>query len=461
MPLVVSRNFHRPNSHLLSTSVENGGYEALKKALGMKPGDVVQEINKSGLRGRGGAGFPTVMKWGFLDRKSGKPVYFCVNADESEPGTFKDRHILNKDPHLLLEGLVISCYAVGSHLAFIYIRGEFHRQAENLERAVAEAEQAGFLGRNILDSGFDLKVVVHRGAGAYICGEETGLLSSLEGDRGLPRTKPPFPAVKGLYGCPTVVNNVETLCSVPWIVTHGAEAFTRMGTAKSPGTKLFCVSGPVRNPNVFELELGYPLKDLIYKEAGGLRDGLELKACIPGGSSMPILTAKEVEEAKLDFESLNAMGTFLGSGGVIAIPHTVSIVSLLRNLAQFYAHESCGQCTPCREGSGWIMKILRDIEAGRGRHGDIELLHDLSENMRGWATAASPIQKWLRKDERLSGGKTICVFADALAWPVQSYLIKFRQEFEEAIAKANPSISVPGDVERAAEPAAAGCLASH
>jgi NADH-quinone oxidoreductase subunit F len=238
-----------------------------------------------------------------------------------------------------------------------------------------------------------------------------------------------------------------------------------MGTAKSPGTKLFCVSGPVRNPNVFEMELGYPLKDLIYKEAGGLRDGLELKACIPGGSSMPILTAKEVEEAKLDFESLNAMGTFLGSGGIVVIPHTVSIVSLLRNLASFYAHESCGQCTPCREGSGWIMKILRNIEAGSGRPGDIELLHDIAENMRGWATAASPIQKWLRKDEGLSGGKTICVFADALAWPVQSYLIKFRREFEEAIAKANPSVSVPAGAgqaaERAAEPAAAGCPAGH
>ena len=461
MPLVITQNFGQPNSQLLATYVEHGGYEALKKALGLDPGTIVEEVKKSGLRGRGGAGFPTGMKWGFLDRKSGRPIYFCVNADESEPGTFKDRHILNKAPHLLLEGLAISCYAVGSHQAFIYIRGEFHRQVENLWRAIAEAEEAGFLGPNVLGTGFDLEVVVHKGAGAYICGEETGLLSSLEGDRGQPRIKPPFPAVKGLYGCPTVVNNVETLCAVPWIVQHGADEFTKMGTEKSPGTKLFCVSGPVRNPNVFEVELGYPLRDLIEKEAGGLRDGLELKACIPGGSSMPILTAAEVAEAKLDFESLNAMGTFLGSGGVIVIPHTMSIVSLLRNLAQFYAHESCGQCTPCREGSGWILKILQNLEQGGGRPGDIELLHDLSDNLRGWAPASSPIQKWLQKDEGMSGGKTICVFADALAWPVQSCLTKFREEFEEAIARANPSVSVPGLGGRSSQPAAAGVPGSR
>ena len=449
MPLVITRNFGNPDSRTIAAYRESGGYETQKKALAMSPDDIVEEVKRSGLRGRGGAGFPTGIKWGFLDKKSGAPVYFCVNADESEPGTFKDRHIINQDPHLLIEGIAISCFAVGSHLAFIYVRGEFHRQVEILRAAIAEAEEAGFLGENILGSGFDLRIIVHQGAGAYICGEETGLLSSLEGDRGQPRIKPPFPAVKGLYGCPTVVNNVETICAVPWIVEHGAAAHTAMGTDKSPGTKLFCVSGPVNKPGFFEKELGYPLVDLINVDAGGMREGLKLKGCIPGGSSMPIMTAEEVADAKLDYESLNAMGTFLGSGGVIIVPHTTSIVSLLRNLCHFYAHESCGQCTPCREGSGWIHKILVNIDEGRGRPGDIELLHDLCDNMRGWTPAGHPIQPWLDKDEGMVGGKTICVFADALAWPVQCCLIKFREEFEEAIAKANPSAAV------SAEPTAA------
>jgi NADH-quinone oxidoreductase subunit F len=297
-------------------------------------------------------------------------------------------------------------------------------------------------------------MVVHRGAGAYICGEETGLISSLEGERGLPRIKPPFPAVRGLYGCPTVVNNVETLACVPWIVEHGADEFLKIGTPKSPGTKLFCVSGPVQRPGVYERDLGYPLKDLLFHDAGGMRDGLRLKACVPGGSSMPVLTAEEVEQTRLDFESMNAMGTFLGSGGIVAIPHTVSMVSLARNVAAFYAHESCGQCTPCREGSGWAYRLLCGIEAGQGRPGDLELLHDLCEGMRAWSRGSDPIQKWLGKDEGMGGGKTICVFADALAWPIQSYLIKFRQEFEEAIQRGKVSVAVGAPPNAEPSPAA-------
>ncbi|MDA1139774.1 MAG: NADH-quinone oxidoreductase subunit NuoF [Planctomycetota bacterium] len=455
MPLVITKNFGHENSRAIEVYREHGGYETLKKALEMGPGAVINEVKNSGLRGRGGAGFPTGVKWTFLDTKSGNPIYFCVNADESEPGTFKDRHIMNNDPHLLLEGIIISCFAVGSHKAFVYCRGEFHRQIEFMWKAVEEATAAGFIGKNILGSGFDIDIVIHKGAGAYICGEETGLLSSLEGNKGQPRIKPPFPAIKGLYDCPTVVNNVETICAVPWIIENGADAYKAMGTERSPGTKVFCVSGPVKNPNFFEVELGYPLIDLINKEAGGLRDGVELKACIPGGSSMPILTPEEVAVAKMDYEALNAMGTFLGSGGIVVIPKTMSIVSLLRNIANFYAHESCGQCTPCREGSGWVAKILQNIDAGRGRHGDIELLHDLCDNMRGWAHKFHPIQPWLKKDEGMGGGKTICVFSDALAWPVQSYLIKFRHEFEEAIAKANPSAAVPADISESRSVAAA------
>ncbi|MBI2192743.1 MAG: NADH-quinone oxidoreductase subunit NuoF [Planctomycetes bacterium] len=459
MPLIISANFGRPNSDTLAGYLANGGYEGLKKAFSLKPGQVMDEVKKSGLRGRGGAGFPTGVKWSFLDTKSGKPIYMCVNADESEPGTFKDRHIINRDPHLLLEGIAIACYAVGCRHAFIYIRGEFFKQAKILERAVAEAVAGNYLGERILGTEFSLKVVVHRGAGAYICGEETGLINSLEGNKGQPRIKPPFPAVSGLYGCPTVVNNVETLAAVPWILRNGGEAYAKIGTPKSTGTKMFCVSGPVRNPNWFEKDMGYPLRDLLNRDAGGMCEGLKLKACIPGGSSMPILTADEVEKANLDYESMNALGSFLGSGGIVAIPHTFSMVSLARNLASFYAHESCGQCTPCREGSGWVHRLLVAIEAGRGRPGDLELLHDLCNNMRAWATGPQPILKWIGKDEGLGGGKTICVFSDALAWPIQSYLVKFRSEFEEAIAKARPSVSVGQVVPGHAEQHSAGTRA--
>ena len=455
MPLVVTRNFGTPDSHTLKGYRANGGYKSLENALGMEPDALVDLVKDSGLRGRGGAGFPTGVKWSFLDKKSGNPVYMCVNADESEPGTFKDRHIMSKDPHLLLEGIAISCFAIESKLAFIYIRGEFHKQARILQAAIKEAEEANLLGDNILGTDFNLKVVLHRGAGAYICGEETGLISSLEGNKGQPRIKPPFPAVQGRYNCPTIGNNVETLACVPWIIEHGADEFKKMGTERSPGTKIFCVSGPVKKVGFYEVELGFPLENLLHEEAGGMRDGFELKACIPGGSSMPILTREEIKVTNMDFEALNAMGTFLGSGGVIAIPTSMSMVSLLRNIAAFYAHESCGQCTPCREGSGWISKILINIEEGRGRPGDIELLHDLCDNMRGWAHVAHPIQKWLAKDEGMGGGKTICVFSDALAWPVQSYLIKYREEFEEAIARANPSASVPAAISTP-EPAGAG-----
>jgi NADH-quinone oxidoreductase subunit F len=388
-----------------------GGYAALKKALAMKPDDIVQEVLNSKLRGRGGAGFPTGMKWKFVDRKSGKPVYLICNGDESEPGTFKDRVLLHHEPHLLLEGVIISAFAVGAHTAYIYLRGEFPKAVDILERAIADARARGLLGKNILGSGFDLEVHLHRGAGAYICGEETGLIESLEGKRSYPRIKPPFPAVQGLFGCPTVVNNVETLCNVPLIVGNGSAWFSALGVAGSSGTRIVCVSGRVKNPGYYEIELGkLTLRQLIFEVCGGLPEGRTLKGVIPGGSSMPVLTPDKIDVA-LDFDSLAKAGSMAGSGGIIVLDDTVDAVDATLNVAQFYAHESCGQCTPCREGTLWMEKILRRMQAGGGLAGDADLLHEIADQI---------------------DGKTICPLGEAAAWPVKAFVSKYRKDFEAA-----------------------------
>lgn len=415
MTMVLTENFGKENSWTIGGYVKNGGYKSIEKLFVTKPDDVIEEVKKSGLRGRGGAGFPTGMKWSFIPKSIDKPKYLCVNADESEPGTFKDRYIMELDPHLLIEGIIITCYAIQSHCAYIYIRGEFDLSCRCIQAAVDEAYKTGYLGKNIFGKGYQLDVTVHRGAGAYICGEETALLESLEGKRGNPRIKPPFPAVVGLFNCPTIINNVETIAAVPFILNNGSQAYRRWGTEKSPGTKLFSVSGHVKKPGCYEVPLGYPLKNLLEKECGGIGGTGRLKAVIPGGSSVPILTAEEAMDTNLDYESIAAKGSMLGSGGVIVMDDSVDMVWALKNLARFYAHESCGQCTPCREGTGWIAKILsRAYNQGTGG-GDVALLEDISRNMMG---------------------RTICVLADALAMPVLSYIKKFPGDFEAHFKKS-------------------------
>ncbi len=405
-------NVDKPDSERLETYRKAGGYERLRKALfEMKPEEIVEEVKKSGLRGRGGAGFPTGLKWSFVP-KTDEPKYLVCNADEGEPGTFKDRVIIEKDPHLLLEGIAISAYAIGAHEAFIYIRGEYEYGAQVLERAVKEAEDAGILGPNAMGSGYDIKITVHRGAGAYVCGEETALLNSLEGRRGHPRIRPPFPASKGLYQHPTVINNVETLATVPFIVEKGGDWYASLGTEKSKGTKLFSISGHVNKPGVYELELGTPFEELIYDIAGGIRGGKKLKAVIPGGSSTPMLTADEIKGVLLDYESLQAAGSMLGSGAVIVMDETTCIVKAVYRMAKFYAHESCGQCTPCREGTRWMVQILERIVNGRGRMEDLDILLDMKNIM---------------------GGNCLCPLGDAALGPLISGVTKFREEFEEHI----------------------------
>ena len=393
----------------IASYVTAGGYLALKKALTMKPDEVTAEVKRSNLRGRGGAGFPTGLKWSFIPKESAKPRYLVCNADESEPGTFKDRELILKNPHLLIEGLIISAYAIGAKQCYVYIRGEFAREAAFLETCVTEAAGRGYLGGNILNSGFDLEIIVHRGAGAYICGEETALLESIEGKRGLPRLKPPFPAVVGLFGCPTVINNVETLASVPSIVEKGGEWYSKLGAGKSAGTKLFSISGPVKKPGVYEIELGMPFKKFLEQYAGGMLEGSKLKAVIPGGSSVPVLTSAEALKMNLDYESVQQAGSMLGSGGIIIIDDKACMVATLLVLAKFYHHESCGQCTPCREGGGWIEKLLKKLEDGKGKESDIALIYSLAENMIA---------------------RTLCPLGDALAMPVMSFITKFRSEFE-------------------------------
>ncbi len=410
---IFTQHIQKKTCHTMAFYMKHGGYEQAKAALSKrkKPDTLIDLVKASNLRGRGGAGFPTGVKWGFVPKTTDKPKYLVVNADESEPGTFKDRLIMEKNPHLLLEGILICCKAVGIETAYIYIRGEFVFATERLQKAIDEAYDAGFLGNNALGSGQRIDVTVHRGAGAYICGEETGMLTSLEGDRGNPKLKPPFPAIEGVFGCPTVVNNVETLANLPYILEIGADAYRAIGPENSPGPKLFCVSGHVENPGTFELPMGVPLRTLIDKHAGGVWKGRQLKAVIPGGSSAHVLTADECDVA-MDIESLAAAGTMLGSAGVIVMDETTCMVDAMLNVMRFYHHESCGQCTPCREGTGWLAKITHRIAHGEGRMEDLDLIQDVCDRM---------------------VGKTICALADAAAFPAESIVKKFKSDFESAI----------------------------
>jgi NADH-quinone oxidoreductase subunit F len=389
------------------------GYSALKKAFGMTQDQIIEQMKLSNMRGRGGAGFPTGIKWGFIPKQSSKPKYLVCNADESEPGTFKDRDIMRYIPHLLIEGMVIGAYAIGAHHGYIYIRGEYYREAGLLNEAIDEAYEKGYLGKNILGSGFDFDLTVHRGAGAYICGEETGLLNSLEGKRGEPRVKPPFPAQSGAFGGPTIVNNVETLAAVPYIINKGGEWFSKLGKLeKSGGTRLFCVSGHVKKPGLYELPSGgVTLRELIYDYCGGILNDKKLKAVIPGGSSAPVLTADEIDVV-LDIEPLMKIGSMLGSAAIMVVSEDQCVVKLIWRITKFYAHESCGQCTPCREGCKWMEDIIHRILVGKGREQDLDLLLDI----------ASKINQ-----------KTLCALGDAAAGPVDSFVRKFRSDFEAYI----------------------------
>jgi NADH-quinone oxidoreductase subunit F len=404
-----------------------GGYQALRKVIGkLGPGEVTEAVKKSGLRGRGGAGFPTGVKWGFLPKDYQGPRYLCCNADESEPGTFKDRQLIERDPHQMLEGILLAAYAIGAQPAYIYIRGEFALGAKILDRALAEAREAGYVGKNILGSGLDIDVWVHRGAGAYICGEETALLESLEGKRGLPRVKPPFPATHGLYGKPTVVNNVETLANLPHIMMRGPEWFAAIGSPpKSTGTRIFCVSGHVKRPGNYEVPMGITFRELIYEHAGGMRSEKPLKAIIPGGASAAFFTAQHLD-VKLDFESVAQAGSMLGSGGVTVMEEGTSMVWAALKLMEFFYHESCGKCSPCREGSSWLMQTLQRIMAGGGRMRDLETLTDLCQNI---------------------AGRTVCAFGDAEIAPIMSTLQYWRHEYEELIraaeARGAPDLMMP------------------
>jgi NADH-quinone oxidoreductase subunit F len=408
---LLTRNFHLADSHRLEVYRGTGGYAGLAEILGRPPAEITEEVKRSNLRGLGGAGFPTGVKWGFIPKGHAGPVYLVVNADEGEPGTFKDRYLLERDPHALIEGMIISAHAIGARQAFVYIRGEYVRPWRIFRGAVEEAYAAGLLGRGILGTGVDLEVVIHRGAGAYICGEETGLISSLEGKKGWPKLKPPFPAVKGAFGAPTIVNNVETLCHVPHIVRRGAEWFRALGTPTQGGTRMYSVSGHVARPGVYELPVSVTLRELVYQHAGGIPGGRRLKAVVPGGSSAAILTADEID-VTMDVDGLKAAGTMAGSAGVIVMDETASIPEALMVVARFYAHESCGQCTPCREVTGWIYKISRRVLEGRGRKEDLDTILDVS---------------------RRGAGTTICAFFDGAVGPYISYVEKFRHEFEALI----------------------------
>ncbi len=417
---LVSKNFDVPDSHKLAVCEQNGGYTRIRKALEMEPQTIIDEVIAANLRGLGGAGFPAGRKWSFLPKDNPKPRYLVVNADEGEPGTCKDKYIMTNDPHLLLEGIMIASWAINSHTCFIYIRGEYVKQAKILEAAIAEAKAAGYLGDKMFGKDFPLEVVVHRGAGAYICGEETSLLNSLEGKRGWPRLKPPFPAVEGYLACPTIVNNVETISYVPWVIELGGEKFASLGSERNGGMRLYSVSGCVKKPGVYELPLGTNLKDIIFEHAGGLFEGRRLKAVIPGGSSSPVLTPDEID-LPMDFDSLAAAGSMLGSAGIIVLDDTINLVEALAVLARFYAHESCGQCTPCREGTGWMRKILDRIVAEGGRSVDPANLERIAKNIIG---------------------NSICPLGEAASLPVIGFAAKFPEEFAEYVARgetAKPS----------------------
>jgi NADH-quinone oxidoreductase subunit F len=403
-----------PNLHRIEVYEQHGGYQALRKALGMKPDEVTEEVKKSNLKGRGGACFPTGLKWTFMPKQSTKPKYLCANGDEGEPGTFKDRQIFEFNPHLFIEGSLIASYAIGAQAVYVYIRGEYVKWIKILQQAIDEAYLKNYIGKNILGSNFGTDVYIVRGAGAYICGEESSLMNSIEGERGYPRVKPPFPAQNGLWGCPTTINNIETLSNVPAIINRGAEWFSKIGAPKHPGTLLFGISGHVNKPGVYELPTGVLLTDLIYKYAGGVTGNKNIKAVIPGGSSTMWLRGDELEGVRMDADSLKAVGTSIGTGGVIVMDEDTDVLKVLARISHFYHHESCGQCTPCREGTGWMEKILNRFIAGQGTIQDIDLLLNVANNIEG---------------------NTICALGDAAAWPVQSVIRKFREEFERHAMK--------------------------
>ncbi|UCG51546.1 MAG: NADH-quinone oxidoreductase subunit NuoF [Candidatus Latescibacterota bacterium] len=409
---ILSENFDNPDAYKLAVYEKLGGYRSLEKLFKTDPASVIEDVKNSGLRGRGGAGFSAGMKWGFVPKDTDKPKYLCVNADEGEPGTFKDRKIMVQDPHKLIEGIIICSYAVGIGTAYIYVRGEYVTPINRLQGAIDEAYASGYLGKNIRGSGFDLDVFIHRGAGAYICGEETGLIESIEGKKGQPRPKPPFPAVIGLFNCPTVVNNVETLSNLPFIINEGWEAYASLGTEKSKGTMLFSISGMVERPGVYEQEFGVNLWEFIENATGGVKGGRKLKGVVPGGSSSPILTAEEARNTILDYESIAAAGSMLGSGAIMVFSEDNCIVKALQVISRFYAHESCGQCPPCREGTYWIARVAERMEEGEGNPGDPDLILDVCPHLMGM---------------------TVCVLADALAMPAKSYVEKFRDEFDQHI----------------------------
>ena len=400
-----------PNYHKIDVYLKEGGYSTIEKVIEMGQEKVIEELKVSNLRGRGGAGFPTGMKWSFITNQA-FPRYLTVNADEGEPGTFKDRLIMTKNPHLLIEGIILTCLTLEIETAYIYIRGEFVKEAKILEDAIAEAYEKGFLGENVKNTGKKLALYVHRGAGAYVCGEETALINSLEGKKGQPRLKPPFPAVVGLFNKPTIVNNVETIANIPFIIKNGGKAFAEIGVERNGGTRLVGVSGHVKKPGIYELPMGYPLDKVIYEVAGGILDDKKLKAVIPGGSSTPVLKPEQIKDLPMDYDSLAKAGSQLGSAGVIVISEGTCMVKLLATLEKFYAHESCGQCTPCREGVPWVRDLVVRIEKGEGRPGDIDKILDICDNMEG---------------------TTICPLATAAAWPAQSFIKQFRDEFEAHI----------------------------
>ena len=416
--------------HKLGVYEQHGGYAALKKALGMKPEEVTDEVKKSNLRGRGGACFPTGLKWTFMPKQTTKPKYLCVNGDESEPGTFKDRQIFEFNPHLLIEGTAIACYAMGITTAYIYIRGEYGKWIKMLQNALDDAYAKGYVGENILGSGFSTNIYLHKGAGAYICGEESALMNSIEGQRGYPRVRPPFPAQNGVWGCPTTINNVETISNVPLIINRGWEWYSKIGSPKHPGPILVGVSGHVNKPGVYEVATGELLTDLIYRYAGGIPGDNKIKALIPGGSSTMILRGDALEGVRMDAESLKAAGSSVGTAGMIVMDENTDLIRVITRIAKFYYHESCGQCTPCREGTGWLWKILKRFETGDGQTSDIDLLMDIANNIEG---------------------NTICALGDAAAWPVQSMIRRFRDEFEKRVSKTPNGSPEPSDRNRHAE----------
>jgi NADH-quinone oxidoreductase subunit F len=423
-PLFVTRDIDVPDIDRIEVYRQHGGYAALAKALqSFQPDELVEVVKKSGLRGRGGAGFPTGMKWSFLPKESKKPRYLCVNCDESEPGTFKDRMLMELLPHRIVEGVILTSYATKVHHAFIYVRGELAYAVRQMERAVREAYDAGFVGKNILGSGYDLEITVSPGAGAYICGEESALMESLEGKRGYPRLKPPFPAVVGLYGGPTVINNCETIATVPAIIEHGADVYAAYGTEKSKGTRIYCISGHVNRPGNYELPLGISLRTLIEDFAGGVRDGKQVKAIIPGGSSTPLLTADKLD-IPMDYESVAAAGSMLGSGGIVILDEDTCIVGAVLRMTEFYRDESCGKCTPCREGTFWLVQLLERLEEGHGKESDVPLLTDICDNI---------------------AGKSFCPLGDAATSSIVSSIKLFSDEYLHHIT-AHACLAGPGAV---------------